>query len=664
MTAGNADESPPLVPEQAEPQSNGHDYSPELPSPLRTVMHRLREDWQNDRFRAIADATYRFHREGGEAYLDGIALWADARGMSDRFITEAMAHGTKQWAEHKEEPAPPPKSNGKSQSNSYNQKPGAADVALNPDASKAVLRLDEWLKSDLGLPKLVIDSSNPTLAAKELAHLIAARDNFLFNGYAPVYVAAEAENMPKAILVKTETVRVLAHGICAPVKAGKNGEFIPIAISEDIAGLYLRGLEGFWGLKPLNGITTAPILSGDGSIRVAKGYDPVSGMWCHNIPAVQVPEHPTMEEANAALAYIRQRFRTFPFADGKRARDPQLDLDVIDVTSPADLDESSFLTMLLTGVCRQSLDTAPGLLCDAPSYSGAGTGKGLLVKSICVIASGARPAAFTSGHDEAELDKRLTSALVEARPAVFLDNFNAKELTSDTLASALTENPAMVRVMGQTKNVPLNVRTFIGITGNGVDIAEDMARRIIKVRLDAQMESPEERKFKPGFLDDIVAERLKLLSAVLTIWRWGRQNRLKEGRALGGFETWCQWCRDPLLALGMKDPVDRVAEIKANDPRRRALMEIFETWWDKHGGAELKATELNAAVLELIDTRASRRPDDSLNYSRQKVARFLSRTAATRVGGYSLDQRKDGPPAKQVAYYKLTYTIQQSEPLP
>jgi hypothetical protein len=63
---------------------------------------------------------------------------------------------------------------------------------------------------------------------------------------------------------------------------------------------------------------------------------------------------------------------------------------------------------------------------------------------------------------------------------VFLDNFNAKELSSDILASAPTENPAMVRVMGKTKNVSLNARTFIGITGNGVEIAEDMARRIIK----------------------------------------------------------------------------------------------------------------------------------------------------------------------------------------
>ena len=159
----------------------------------------------------------------------------------------------------------------------------------------------------------------------------------------------------------------------------------------------------------------------------------------------------------------------------------------------------------MTAVCRQSLDLAPGFLCDAPALSGAGTGKGLLVKSACIIASGVRPAAITSGHDADEFNKRLTSALVEARPAVFLDNFNSKELRSDILASALTENPAIVRVLGQTKNVPLHTRTFIGITGNSVQVAEDMARRLLNSRIDAKMENPEQRKFEPGFLDRVLA---------------------------------------------------------------------------------------------------------------------------------------------------------------
>jgi hypothetical protein len=117
------------------------------------------------------------------------------------------------------------------------------------------------------------------------------------------------------------------------------------------------------------------------------------------------------------------------------------------------------------------------------------------------------------------------------------------------LASALTENPATARVMGHSKNVRLNVWAFICITGNAVEVAENMARRIIKAGLNAQMENPEQRKFKPGFLDDILAAGVELLSAALTIWRWGCQNKLKDGMPLGSYEKWCQWCRDPLVTL-------------------------------------------------------------------------------------------------------------------
>ena len=308
---------------------------------------------------------------------------------------------------------------------------------------------------------------------------------------------------------------------------------------------------------------------------------------------------------------MRAFFRTFPFADAERVHDIALGIEVTDLTKPAGLDESSFLAALMSSVCRQSLELAPGFLCDAPSISGAGAGKGLLVKAICVVASGVRPSAFTSGHDADEFDKRLTAALIEAHPAVFLDNFNAKELSSDILASVLTENPAMVRPMGHTKMVPLHVRVFIGITGNGVEIAEDMARRIIKCHLDAKIENPEERNFAPGFLDSVFAARADLLSAALTIWRWGRQNILKAGRPLGSYELWCQWCRDPLIALGMRDPVDRIAEIKANDPKRRALIAVFEVWWEKHPDTLIKATDLAPEVLEQIDAKSSRKADGS-----------------------------------------------------
>jgi hypothetical protein len=93
------------------------------------------------------------------------------------------------------------------------------------------------------------------------------------------------------------------------------------------------------------------------------------------------------------------------------------------------------------------------------------------------------------------------------------------------------------------------------------------------------------------------------LSAGLTIWRFGRQNPqdLKRGRPLGSFETWCDWVRDPLLTLGCRDPVERVEMLKAHDPYRPNIAELFKTWSKHHGNKPIRAVELAESVQRLID---------------------------------------------------------------
>ena len=262
------------------------------------------------------------------------------------------------------------------------------------------------------------------------------------------------------------------------------------------------------------------------------------------------------------------------------------------------MDESAFLVGLLTAICRPSLRLAPGLLVRAPEISGAGTGKGLLVRSICAIAFGVQPRAFTKGGDRQELDKRLASELIEAAPILFLDNVNGTLLRSDTLASVLTERPARVRPLGRTQMVALNSTAFIALTGNGLSVTEDLARRFIACELDARCEYPEQRKFASGWLDEIKRRRAELLAAALTVWRWGRQNAadLGHGRPLGSFEQWSEWCRDPLLALGCRDPIDRIDEIKSDDPYRRQIVELFEAWDVHHGPRPVKAAALGAGA--------------------------------------------------------------------
>ncbi len=151
--------------------------------------------------------------------------------------------------------------------------------------------------------------------------------------------------------------------------------------------------------------------------------------------------------------------------------------------------------------------------------------------------------------------------------------------------------------------VALNPVALVAVTGNGLAPSEDLARRFLTVELDAGIEDPEARDFPGDLLAEAAARRGGLLADALTVWRWGRRQgpALPGGRVLGGFEQWGRWCRDPLLALGCRDPVLRVAEAKADDPRRRAIAAIFGAWWGHHGDRPVTVAGLHDAVRAAAD---------------------------------------------------------------
>ena len=62
---------------------------------------------------------------------------------------------------------------------------------------------------------------------------------------------------------------------------------------------------------------------------------------------------------------------------------------------------------------------------------------------------------------------------------LFLDNLNNAAFSSDLLASVITERPARVRVLGRSQMVQLNASAFVILTGNGLTVSEDLARRFI-----------------------------------------------------------------------------------------------------------------------------------------------------------------------------------------
>ena len=269
-------------------------------------------------------------------------------------------------------------------------------------------------------PKLLINNGNLPATARALRDLFVECGD-LFERDTPVQVVRSGSDAGiRAVPLTISSVIMKAHDLCQPIVISRNEEEKPVTLPERVVRMYLD-MFGEWNLPPLVGISTAPLLTPNGAIRDTVGYDRATGLWCCKVPALDIPERVRRDEAVAALRTIREAFRTFPFADALRLRDPFLRAEVVDIDQPPDQDESAFLAGLLTAICRPSLWLAPGFLAVAPQVSGAGVGKGLLVRAICLIAFGSHPRAFTAGHDRQELDKRFVAELIEATPALFLE---------------------------------------------------------------------------------------------------------------------------------------------------------------------------------------------------------------------------------------------------
>lgn len=478
-------------------------------------------------------------------------------------------------------------------------------------------------------PDLVIDNGDLPAAARAACRMMADSGAVFDRGGLVVRVAQDG-NGARIMRMSHHGITAAVHDLVQPVTLDKDGNRKPVTFPERAAKIAVEIADT---LPPLDGVAETPLLAEDGTVRTAEGYDADTRLWCSRVPPVSLPDRPTHADAAAALRTIRETFQTFPWEDGPRIR--QYDLDIVDIDKPPGEAESAFLAGLLTAICRPSLNLAPGLLLTAPSMSGAGSGKGLIARAIALIAFGNEPYAFTAG-DPAELDKRLASALVQPGSMTFVDNVNGAALKSDVLASLLTEPQVRVRMFGETRLIDIKSNAFVAVTGNGLTVAEDLARRFLACRLDPQCEDPESRDFPggvDGFLHQVERRRAELLGAALTIWRWGRLNvdSLERGKPIGSFETWARWVRDPLLTLGCRDPIEAIAQAKANDPHRARIAEMFLEWWDCHHDLPMKANDLAEAVKDLADPQGR---------GRQFLAAQLGKLAGTRAGGFVLTKQE------------------------
>ena len=318
--------------------------------------------------------------------------------------------------------------------------------------------------------------------------------------------------------------------------------------------------RGRWRFPYLEAVVEAPVLRVDGTILDLPGYDELTGLLYEpNAEYPPVPDRPDEDTVQAALGALLAPFAEFCFI--------------------SEADRAATLAVLLTLVARHTIyGPTPLFAVLAPTP---GSGKGLLVHAAVLLATGRYPCLMAAEHDNEELRKVITTVAMEGQSAVLFDNAEGK-FGSSVLAGALTATEWSGRILGVSRTVtaPLCLTWFV--TGNNVSFVGDTFRRVLPVRLDPQVERPEDREFRhPDLLHYIGKERPRLLVCALTLLRAfylaGRPPH--GGSRLGSFEAWDDLVRSAVVWLLGVDPCETRERLREHDDAdKEALRAALSAW--------------------------------------------------------------------------------------
>jgi putative DNA primase/helicase len=301
-------------------------------------------------------------------------------------------------------------------------------------------------------------------------------------------------------------------------------------------------------LRVLRGVRRCPYGRRDATLVTEPGYDALSEYIYAPMRAVALPADLSPEAARRHMQDVLEPFSDFPLSAEGRA---------------------AVLAFMITIVMRPALGKAPMFGFDA---SVRGSGKGLLVQVASLIASGASPMLVPCRGREEEMEKTLVAALRCGAVVTQLDNASAP-IGGGTLDAILTsDREAWIRLLGSSDMELVSTETTIAVTGNGLTFVGDTNRRVIPIRLEPDVERPEERAdFRyPDLLANVQERAAALNTSLLAIpeaYRLAGRPR-STLPPLGSFETFSHLVRDCVLWLGLPDPCAGRVGLNEQDPDR------------------------------------------------------------------------------------------------
>lgn len=334
-------------------------------------------------------------------------------------------------------------------------------------------------------------------------------------------------------------------------------------------------------LKQLKGVINVPTITPSGRVINTPGYDEQTGLYLYIHENINIDLSTNLVNVKRSVELLMKPFNSFPFK--------------------SNLDRAAMLSAVLTAIVRPVLKTSPGFAFDAPVQ---GSGKTKLARCIALLCNGGNDLTITphtTTRDDEEIRKRLLSLLRNGKSYVIWDNVLGI-FDSASIAGLLTSDKFSDRILGKNSLVEYDNTTLFLITGNNLQLAGDMPRRIITCRIDPESEKPYAREFDFDPEDFIQKHRMQMAVAVIQViaaFFHRRPNIAKAAGRMASFEQWddvvrqtVNWINHDVMPGQFGDVMEIIDNSYQNDPELEMHSDLLVSLEKAFGNSAFKAADI------------------------------------------------------------------------
>lgn len=461
------------------------------------------------------------------------------------------------------------------------------------------------------------------MSDKTLAILAAARENdnpvVFKNGDTLVRVIKDISQL------ELETFKNESRRHVSFIKATKTGfaeTDIPDSVVKDILSTPISRVK----MPEIIEFTDKPIFTADGKLHTKRGYDEATGVFLHSHLSIpDVPEHPTREQVDVAVATLMEPIERFPFVDP--------------------CDRAHTFALMIEDFCRNFFRIAPFRIVNK---TGTGTGGSLLISTALHPAVG-NDYAMGYFNPQPEESRKAYATWALSRPR-FIVQEEAHRIFHNYLNGAGTSPVFNDRLLSTNTPISIPNRWTNVFIGNDVQADPQIVRRSLPIYLDAQMEDPTKRKFTLDLETFMPANRERHIHAALTVIQsWVSAGMPLSKKALASFEVYSRVIGGILEHAGVEGFLDvseermPITEKPAGDyAQRRLVMEWVKQW--NNGSGDYAAKCQAGRLYDLAE---------------EKGIDFSSREGLSNAG---IMARKLTQRVYQIGDYRVQFRVTGGEP--